>query len=93
MTKPVNKAVFPMAGLGTRFLPVTRAIPKEMLPVVDKPLVQWAVEEAASAGIEKFIFVTAPGKEAIEAHFGPTPILDHTLEEKAGPVFARDHAL
>ena len=82
MTKPVNKAVFPMAGLGTRFLPVTRAIPKEMLPVVDKPLVQWAVEEAASAGIEKFIFVTAPGKEAIEAHFGPTPVLDHALEEK-----------
>ncbi|MBL6934454.1 MAG: UTP--glucose-1-phosphate uridylyltransferase [Alphaproteobacteria bacterium] len=82
MTQPVRKAVFPVAGLGTRFLPATRAIPKEMLPVVDKPLIQWAVEEAASAGIEEFIFVTAPGKEAIEAHFGPAPALDHALEEK-----------
>lgn len=82
MTKPVRKAVFPMAGLGTRFLPATRAIPKEMLPVVDKPLIQWAVEEAAGAGIEEFIFVTAPGKEAIEAHFAPAPVLDHALEEK-----------
>ncbi len=82
MTQPVRKAVFPVAGLGTRFLPATRAMPKEMLPVVDKPLIQWAVEEAASAGIEEFIFVTAPGKEAIEAHFGPAPALDHVLEEK-----------
>lgn len=82
MTQPVRKAVFPVAGLGTRFLPATRSIPKEMLPVVDKPLIQWAVEEAASAGIEEFIFVTAPGKEAIEAHFGPAPALDHVLEEK-----------
>ncbi len=71
-----------MAGLGTRFLPATRAIPKEMLPVVDKPLIQWAVEEAVGAGIEEFIFVTAPGKEAIETHFAPAPVLDHVLEEK-----------
>jgi UTP--glucose-1-phosphate uridylyltransferase len=82
MTQPLRKAVFPMAGLGTRFLPATRAIPKEMLPVVDKPLIQWAVEEAAGAGIEEFIFVTAPGKEAIEAHFAPAPVLDRALEEK-----------
>jgi UTP--glucose-1-phosphate uridylyltransferase len=82
MTQPVRKAVFPMAGLGTRFLPATRTIPKEMLPVVDKPLIQWAVEEAAGAGIEEFIFVTAPGKEAIEAHFAPAPVLDCALEEK-----------
>ncbi len=82
MTQPVRKAVFPVAGLGTRFLPATRAMPKEMLPVVDKPLIQWAVEEASAAGIEEFVFVTAPGKEAVEAHFGSAPILDHALEEK-----------
>ena len=74
MTAPIRKAVFPVAGLGTRFLPATKAMPKEMLPVVDKPLIQYAVEEAQAAGIEEFIFVTGRGKAAIEDHF------DHSAE-------------
>jgi UTP--glucose-1-phosphate uridylyltransferase len=69
MLKPVRKAVFPVAGLGTRFLPATKSIPKEMLPLVDKPLIQHAVEEAREAGIEDIIFVTSQGKSAIEDHF------------------------
>ncbi len=69
MAKPVRKAIFPVGGLGTRFLPATKALPKEMLPVVDKPLIQYAVEEAEAAGIEEFIFVTGRGKSAIEDHF------------------------
>src|ERR1700691_6042851 len=72
--KPVRKAVFPVAGMGTRFLPATKAVPKEMLPVVDKPVVQYAVEEAMEAGIEQFIFVTGRGKYIIEDHF------DHAYE-------------
>ncbi len=71
---PVRKAVFPVGGLGTRFLPATKALPKEMLPVVDKPLIQYAVEEARAAGVEEFIFVTGRGKSAIEDHF------DHSWE-------------
>ena len=67
--KIVRKAVFPVGGLGTRFLPATKALPKEMLPVVDKPLIHYAVEEARAAGIEEFIFVTGRGKSAIEDHF------------------------
>jgi UTP--glucose-1-phosphate uridylyltransferase len=74
MTEPVRKAVFPVGGLGTRFLPATKAMPKEMLPVVDKPLIQYAVEEAREAGIDEFIFVTGRGKSAIEDHF------DHSYE-------------
>src|SRR5215475_10422818 len=66
-SKPVRKAVFPVAGMGTRFLPATKAVPKEMLTVVDKPVIQYAVEEAAAAGIEQFIFVTGRGKHVIEA--------------------------
>jgi len=69
MHKPVRKAVFPVGGLGTRFLPATKAMPKEMLPVVDKPLIQYAVEEAQAAGIEQIIFVTGRGKTSIEDHF------------------------
>src|SRR5437016_6825049 len=65
----VTKAVFPVAGLGTRFLPVTKASPKEMMPVVDKPLIQYAVEEAAAAGITDMIFITGRNKRAIEDHF------------------------
>src|SRR5438094_8514774 len=65
----VTKAVFPVAGLGSRFLPVTKASPKEMLPVVDKPLIQYAVEEAAAAGITDMIFITGRNKRAIEDHF------------------------
>ncbi len=74
MVSPVRKAVFPVAGMGTRFLPATKAIPKEMLPVVDKPVIQYAVEEARDAGIEQFIFVTGRGKHVIEDHF------DHAYE-------------
>ncbi len=68
-TQKIRKAVFPVAGLGTRFLPATKAIPKEMLPVVDRPLIQYAVDEAREAGIEQMIFVTGRGKSAIEDHF------------------------
>jgi UTP--glucose-1-phosphate uridylyltransferase len=76
----VRKAVFPVAGLGTRFLPATKAMPKEMLPIVDKPLIQYAVEEAAAAGIEQMIFVTGRGKRAIEDHFDRAPELEQTLD-------------
>ena len=76
MAKPVRKAVLPVAGMGTRFLPATRAVSKEMLPVVDKPLIQYAVEEARAAGIERFIFVTGRGEAAIERHFGRDEELD-----------------
>ena len=65
----IKKAIFPVGGLGTRFLPATKSMPKEMLPIVDKPLIQYAVEEAAKAGIEQFIFVTSRGKSSIENHF------------------------
>jgi UTP--glucose-1-phosphate uridylyltransferase len=79
MAKAVRKAIFPVGGLGTRFLPATKAMPKEMLPVVDKPLIQYAVEEARAAGIEQFIFVTGRGKTAIEDHFDYSAELHHTL--------------
>ncbi|WP_028878563.1 UTP--glucose-1-phosphate uridylyltransferase GalU [Terasakiella pusilla] len=82
MTKPVRKAVFPVGGLGTRFLPATKAMPKEMLPVVDKPLIQYAVEEAIEAGIEQFIFVTGRGKTALEDHFDHSHELEDMLLEK-----------
>ncbi|MDD9913665.1 MAG: UTP--glucose-1-phosphate uridylyltransferase, partial [Rhodospirillaceae bacterium] len=80
--KKVRKAIFPVGGLGTRFLPATKAMPKEMLPVVDKPLIQYAVEEAQAAGIEDFIFVTARGKHAIEDHFDVSFELDTMLQER-----------
>jgi UTP--glucose-1-phosphate uridylyltransferase len=76
----VRKAVFPVAGSGTRFLPATKAMPKEMLPVVDKPLIQYAVEEAAAAGIEMMIFVTGRNKRAIEDHFDRSPELEMMLQ-------------
>ncbi|HYD63668.1 MAG TPA: UTP--glucose-1-phosphate uridylyltransferase GalU [Noviherbaspirillum sp.] len=78
MTK-IRKAVFPVAGLGTRFLPVTKASPKEMLPIVDKPLIQYAVEEAAAAGITEMIFVTGRGKRSIEDHFDKAYELESEL--------------
>lgn len=78
----IKKAIFPVAGLGTRFLPATKALPKEMLPVVDKPLIQYAVEEALSAGIEQIIFVTGRGKTALEDHFDHSFRLEHTLQSK-----------
>jgi UTP--glucose-1-phosphate uridylyltransferase len=80
--KRVRKAIFPVGGLGTRFLPATKAMPKEMLPVVDKPLIQYAVEEASAAGIEDFIFVTGRGKTAIEDHFDYSQELQQTLVER-----------
>jgi UTP--glucose-1-phosphate uridylyltransferase len=80
--RPVTKAVFPVAGLGTRFLPATKASPKEMLPVVDKPLIQYAVEEAASAGITDMIFITGRSKRAIEDHFDKAYELEAELEAK-----------
>ncbi|MCX8506759.1 MAG: UTP--glucose-1-phosphate uridylyltransferase GalU [Alphaproteobacteria bacterium] len=79
MKKTVRKAIFPVGGLGTRFLPATKAMPKEMLPVVDKPLIQYAVEEAKNAGIEEFIFVTGRGKSAIEDHFDSNSELKYAL--------------
>ncbi len=80
--KKVRKAVFPVAGLGTRFLPATKAIPKEMLPIVDRPLIQYAVDEAREAGIEQMIFVTGRGKSAIEDHFDIAYELEHTMVER-----------
>ncbi len=89
MTKRVRKAVFPVGGLGTRFLPATKAMPKEMLPVVDKPLIQYAVEEAQAAGIEEFIFVTGRSKTAIEDHFDHSFELEETLKERSKEVEIR----
>ncbi|QKR99955.1 UTP--glucose-1-phosphate uridylyltransferase GalU [Sphingomonas sp. CL5.1] len=80
--KPLRKAVFPVAGLGTRFLPATKAMPKEMLTVVDKPLIQYAVEEAIEAGIEQIIFVTGRGKSALEDHFDISYELEATLKDR-----------
>ncbi len=80
--KPIRKAVFPVAGLGTRFLPATKAMPKEMLPIVDKPLIQYAVEEAVAAGITDLIFVTGRNKRAIEDHFDSIPELEAELATK-----------
>ena len=80
--KKVRKAVFPVAGLGTRFLPATKAMPKEMLTVVDKPLIQYAVEEALEAGIEQIIFVTGRGKSALEDHFDISYELEATIRER-----------
>jgi UTP--glucose-1-phosphate uridylyltransferase len=76
----LKKIVFPVAGVGTRFLPATKEIPKEILPVIDKPLIQYAVEEAAQSGFEEFIFITARGKEALERYFARNPALDDFLE-------------
>ncbi|MEI8399327.1 MAG: sugar phosphate nucleotidyltransferase, partial [Alcaligenaceae bacterium] len=80
--RPVRKAVFPVAGLGTRFLPATKAMPKEMLPVIDKPLIQYAVEEAVAAGITDLIFVTGRNKRAIEDHFDSAPEMEAELARK-----------
>ena len=82
MTKPLRKAVLPVAGLGTRFLPATKATAKEMLPVVDRPLIQYAVDEARAAGIEQFCFVTGRGKTAIVEHFDVAYELERTLEAR-----------
>jgi len=86
MQKKLKKAVFPVAGLGSRFLPVTKASPKEMLPIVDKPLIQYAVEEAAAAGITEMVFVTGRNKRAIEDHFDKAYELETELERKGKDV-------
>jgi UTP--glucose-1-phosphate uridylyltransferase len=80
--KPIRKAVFPVAGLGTRFLPATKAIPKELLPIVDRPLIQYAVDEAREAGIEQIIFVTGRGKTAIVEHFDVAYELEATMRAR-----------
>lgn len=82
MHKPIRKAVFPVAGLGTRFLPATKAIPKEMLPIIDRPLIQYAVDEAREAGIEQMIFVTGRGKTAIVEHFDRAYELEDTMADR-----------
>jgi UTP--glucose-1-phosphate uridylyltransferase len=78
----ITKAVFPVAGLGTRFLPVTKSIPKEMLPIVDKPLIQYAVDEAIAAGIREMIFITSGAKTAVENYFTAQPSLEQKLQNK-----------
>jgi UTP--glucose-1-phosphate uridylyltransferase len=88
--KPIKKAVFPVAGLGTRFLPATKAIPKELLPIVDRPLIQYAVDEAREAGIEQIIFVTGRGKTAIVEHFDVAYELEHTMSERGKDLSALD---
>ena len=80
--KPVRKAVFPVADLDTRFLPATKAMPKEMLTVVDKPLIQYAIEEALEVGIEQIIFVTGRGKSALEDHFDESYELEDTMRSR-----------
>ena len=82
MSKRVRTAVFPAGGLGTRFLPATKVVPKEMLPLVDKPIIQYGVEEAIASGIEHIIFITGRGKGAMEDHFDISYELDATLEKK-----------
>src|SRR5580765_1807227 len=82
MTMRVRKAVFPAAGLGTRFLPATKAQPKEMLPLVDKPIIQYGVEEAIAAGCDQIVIITGRGKQAIEDHFDGSYELERMLEDR-----------
>ncbi|MQQ08270.1 UTP--glucose-1-phosphate uridylyltransferase GalU [Epibacterium sp. SM1979] len=82
MRKKVTKAIFPVAGLGTRFLPATKSVPKEIMTLVDRPLVQYAIDEARAAGIKEFIFVTSRGKSALEDYFDHSPILEQELRKK-----------
>ena len=88
--KPIRKAVFPVAGLGTRFLPATKAVPKELLPIVDRPLIEYAVDEAREAGIEQMIFITGRGKTAIVEHFDIAYELEATMTERAKDLAALD---
>lgn len=80
--RKVTKAIFPVAGLGTRFLPATKSVPKEIMTLVDRPLIQYAIEEAREAGIEEFIFVTSRGKSALEDYFDESPVLEASLKSK-----------
>ena len=79
MRKKVSKAIFPVAGMGTRFLPATKSVPKEIMTLVDRPLIQYAIDEARAAGIKEFIFVTSKGKSALEAYFASSPALEPSL--------------
>lgn len=85
---PVRTLVVPAGGLGTRFLPATKALPKEMVPVGDRPAIQWGLEEAVASGISRAVIVTAPGKDLIRAHFSPDPELVRLLEERGNPEMA-----
>ena len=82
MRRKVTKAIFPVAGLGTRFLPATKSVPKEIMTLVDRPLVQYAIDEARAAGIKEFIFVTSRGKSALEDYFDNAPQLEQELRRK-----------
>jgi UTP--glucose-1-phosphate uridylyltransferase len=82
MKRKVTKAIFPVAGLGTRFLPATKSIPKEIMTLVDRPLIQYAIDEARAAGIKEFIFVTSRGKGALEDYFDHSPVLEQELRKK-----------
>ncbi|MBQ0803293.1 MAG: UTP--glucose-1-phosphate uridylyltransferase GalU [Sulfitobacter sp.] len=82
MRKKVTKAIFPVAGLGTRFLPATKSVPKEIMTLVDRPLIQYAIDEARAAGIKEFIFVTSRGKGALEDYFDHSPVLEQELRSK-----------
>lgn len=82
MPRKVTKAIFPVAGLGTRFLPATKSVPKEIMTLVDRPLVQYAIDEARAAGIKEFIFVTSRGKSALEDYFDHSPVLEQELRKK-----------
>ena len=82
MSRKVTKAIFPVAGLGTRFLPATKSIPKEIMTLVDRPLIQYAIDEARAAGIEEFIFVTSRGKGALEDHFDVSYELEATMKAR-----------
>ncbi len=88
--KPIRKAVFPVAGMGTRFLPATKAVPKELLPIVDRPLIQYAVDEAREAGIEQMIFITGRGKTAIVEHFDTAFELETTMQARGKNMDALD---
>src|ERR1700679_3453295 len=87
--KKVTKAVFPVAGMGSRFLPATKASAKEMLPIVDKPLIQYAVEEAVAAGAQRLVFVTGASKRAIEGHFDSDETLAELLDSQGKAELAR----
>src|SRR3989338_6043197 len=82
MTQKISKAVIPAAGLGTRFLPATKVVPKELLPIVDKPGIQYIVEEALEAGVEEIILILSPDKHQIADHFLPSPVLEEHLRQK-----------
>jgi UTP--glucose-1-phosphate uridylyltransferase len=86
MQKTVTKAIFPVAGLGTRFLPATKSVPKEIMTLVDRPLIQYAIDEARAAGIKEFIFVTSRGKSALEDYFDDSPVLEQELKRKGKTV-------